>query len=136
MGLQERRELKAFQDEKYQELHQKILQLAGEELIIEVDWPTLCEDDMSHMYSEAFPKVYFNAIIEALEGICIDDMGKEAVREGLTKIIVQNKEGITNAADWAVMSNKILTLDHKPFSNQDFTSQRTEVLQEILEKSL
>ncbi|MCA9778498.1 MAG: hypothetical protein KC800_17340 [Candidatus Eremiobacteraeota bacterium] len=136
MGLSERRAAKAFQDGPFQELQAKINEAACKELEIEVDWNSLAIDGMSHMYEEAFPKVYFLPLIGALQAVCIDDMGKEALAEGLEKVTIQNQQGISSASRWATFQNKALVLDHKPITNIDYVKDRTDSLQKLLEDGL
>lgn len=136
MGLAERRAAKAFQDGPYQELQAKINEAACKELEIEVDWNSLAIDGMSHLYDDAFSKVYFQPLIGALQNVCIDDLGKEAVAEGLEKVTIHNQQGISSANRWATFQNKCLVLDHKPTTNIDYIKDRTDSLQKILENGL
>ena len=136
MGLAERRAVKAFQDGPFQELQQKINEAACKELELEVDWTSLAIDGMSHLYDETFPKVYFQPLIDALAGVCIDDMGKEALAEGLDKVTIHNQQGVSSASRWATFENKCLVLDHKPTTNVDYVKDRADALQKILEDGL
>ena len=136
MGLKERRALQSFQENDYKKLESKIFEIANKTLEMEIDWNSLALDGMDHLYETALPKVYFLPIITALENICIDDMGKEAIAESLEKIIIQNRKDNHVAEQWATFQNKTLTLDFKPFSNIDKINERTEALQEILENNL
>lgn len=136
MGLTERRATKAFQDGPFQELKSKVTEAAGKELEIEVDWSSLAVDGMSHLYEDAYPKVYFLPLIGALEKVCIDDLGKEAIAEGLDKITIQNQKGTSSASRWATFQDKCLVLDHKPTTNIDYVKDRTDSLQKVLEDGL
>ena len=59
MGLVEKRVLNSFKDGKYKELEKKIFKTIGKDVAIEIDWTSLAVDKMSHIYEEAFTKVYF-----------------------------------------------------------------------------
>ncbi len=88
----------------------------------------MAEDGYDHLYAEAFPKVYFQPATQAFEGICIDDMGKEAMQSSLKKIVIQNAGDITSAPKWATFADGVLTLDHKPCSNIDYIDDRAKSL--------
>ncbi|MDO5977334.1 hypothetical protein [Flavivirga spongiicola] len=136
MGLAEKRVVKAFQEGTYKELESKILETLGKQIEIEVNWNSLAKDGMSHLYEEAFPKVYFFPLIKALENICADDMGKEAIAESLNKIVIEHKDNEGNTRAWSSFSGGVLTLDAAPTTNIDLVSNRAESLQELLENSL
>lgn len=135
MGLAERRAAKRFQDESYPKLKTAIDEAAGFETSLEVDWSSLAIDDSSHLYDECFPKVYFQPLIDAFAAICIDDMGKEALAEGLKQIVIKNEGGRSNPRDFT-FDGGVLTIDHKPTTNVDNVKERAEAIQKILEKGL
>jgi len=136
MGLKERRAIKAFEEGDYKKLVSQIQEVAAKQLDVEVDWEDLAVEDMDHLYETALPKVYFQPVIMALEKICFDEMGKEALAGGLDKIVIQNKKDSHLVEGWAELENKVLTLDIKPFTNIDYISERAEALQATLEKNL
>ncbi len=85
MGLAERRAIKAFQDTNYPELEKQIHAAAGTPIPVEVDWSTLAFEGYAHIYAESLPNIFFVPFIKGLEKVAVDDMGKEAVRDGITK---------------------------------------------------
>jgi hypothetical protein len=131
MGLAERRAIKAFQDTKLPALKDAIDQAAGFAVELEVAWDTLAVDDYDHLYDEALPKVYFKPLTEAFKAITVDDMGREALREGLKKAIFRN----TGNSEISFESG-IVTIDHSPVSNLDYWEDRKKSLQQALEKGL
>lgn len=136
MGLQERRAVKAFQDGSYQNLTSEINTLAGSSLEFEVNWDTLALEEYSHLYDEGFTKVYFTPLINALKEITIDDMGKEALKETLKKIVIKNEAGNYYGSTAYAFSGGVLTIDHQPFSNIDNITERSEELSKLLMKNL
>ena len=136
MGLAERRVVKAFQDETYPALAKQVETAAGKEIDMEVKWDTLAEEGKSHLYQKCWPDVYFAPLIKALEGICIDDMGKEAIAEGLEKVVIQNEIKTGSPSKWASFENKVLTLDHLPATNVGQIDDRTQAVQKLLEDNL
>src|ERR1044072_5172324 len=136
MGLQERRAVKAFQDGSYQNLTSEINTLAGSSLEFEVNWDTLALEEYSHLYDEGFTKVYFTPLINALKEITIDDMGKEALKETLKKIVIKNEAGNYYGSTAYAFSGGVLTIDHQPFSNIDNITERSEESSKLLMKNL
>lgn len=136
MGLQERRAVKAFQDDSYQKLTGEINTMAGFPIEFEVNWDTIALDDYSHMYEECFPKVYFTPLINAVKEITADDMGKEALKESLKKVIIKNEAGNVYGSNAYAFSGGVLTIDHQPFSNVDNITERSEELSKLLMKNL
>jgi hypothetical protein len=131
MGLAERRAVKAFQDNKLPALKSEIDDAAGFEVNLEVNWDAIAKDGNAPLYEEAFQKVYFKPLIEALKGICIDDLGKEALRDGLKKIVItdDNKHEVT-------FQFGILTISFYSIYNLDAWTDRKTDIQTALEKGL
>jgi len=136
MGLAERRATKDFQDNDLPALKARIEAACGVSLELDVAWEKLAEDEMSHLYKDAWTKVYFAPIAEAFEAICVDQMGKDAVKASVKKVVVTNESGISNGERWASFEGGVLTLDHKPTSNIDYGQERTAGLVKVLEKGL
>src|SRR5262245_13026601 len=90
MGLAERRAAEQFKTEQFPEWQRKLAEAACFDVPIEVAWNELTVDDYASSYSEFFPKVYFEPLVRAVAAVTIDDMGREALKAGLTKIIIKN----------------------------------------------
>lgn len=131
MGLAERRGVKNFEDNKYPELKRRLDEAAGFEVSLEVDWSSLGVEDYAHLYDEAFTKVYFEPLIAAFQAITVDDMGREALRDGLKKVVIRD----TGSKELS-FENGTLTVDHHPVSNIDYWEERRDTLQKALEKGL
>ena len=136
MGLAERRIAKAFQENEYQNFLKEIKDVVGKDVEVDVAWDTLQVDGMSHLYEECWPQVYFQPLVAALKSICEDDMGKEAIADELSKVIIKNEEGISSESRWASFADKTLVLDHKPTTNVHYVDARAKKLQQLLEDSL
>jgi hypothetical protein len=136
LGLAERRACKAFEEQAYPPLKKQIDEAAGFEVPVEVRWGLLASKDYADSYSESWPKVFFKPLIEALKRISNDAMGKEALKTGLKRIIVQNSCGNYSADRWATFRDGTLFLDHDPVSNQDYGEERWQRLHHVLEKGL
>ena len=131
MGLAERRAVKAFQDNKYPKFQQEVEAAAGFPVELDIRWDTLGYEDYAHLYDEAFEKVYFKPLIEAFRAVACDDMGKEALKEGLKKVTIRY-----TGSNEISFTNGTLTFDHSPVSNLDYWSDRKNELQKALEKGL
>jgi hypothetical protein len=136
MGLLEKRALKTFQDENYQKLTSEINTLAGYPIEFDVKWPTLALDEKASIYEEGFTKVYFTPLIEAIKGIVTDDMGKEALKEALKKVVIKNEGDHVYGSNAYSFDAGVLTIDHQPFSNIDNVTERSMELSKLLTKHL
>jgi hypothetical protein len=131
MGLAERRAAKAFQDTRLPPLQAAIDAAAGFAVKLEVDWESLSVADYAHLYDEAWTKVYFQPLTEAFSAITIDEMGKEALKESLTKVAIKNE-----GSSWPEFEAGVLTLKFPAVSNLDEIQERARSIQQLLEKSL
>lgn len=136
MGLAERRAAKEFEENKFPDLQKKVQEAAGFKLPIEVDWESIAENDYAHMYEEAWTKVYFTPLIDAFKGITVDQMGKDALKEALKKVVIKNRGGHYSAPSCYEFANGVLTFDHQPVSNVDDVNSRAEELRKLLESKL
>ncbi len=136
MGLKEKRVVKEFQDEHYENYKKQVNEAAKFDVNMEVDWDSLAVEGSSHLYLECWPKVYFQPLIQALQLITADDMGAEALKESLKGIVIKNNSDCSNASRWCQFENGIITLDHKPTTNVDQIDDRAKALQSQLEDSL
>lgn len=87
MGLNERRKIKELQDTTFPERVKEIEEICGKAIPYEVDWDSLA-DDMEGL--NFIDNLSCHRLNMALRTICIDDMGKEAVRDGLKLIKLKN----------------------------------------------
>lgn len=136
MGLAERRATKDFQDKSLPQLKAEIEKLAGFAIPIEINWEQLARDDYGDSYDENWKKVYFQPLINALKKVTRDQMGKDAVKSGLKKIILCNTRGAYSAESAITFAGGEVTIDHDPASNVDYIDDRTDHLVKILEKNL
>jgi hypothetical protein len=138
MGLAERRAAKEFETNRFPSLKTQITQAAGFDLSIEVNWESLSSQDQAHLYEECWPKVYFTPLVEALKSITRDDLGKEALRSSLKKIVIQNKAGIYYGDRMAQFEkgSGTLTIDHEPCTNVDHVDERAKGITKTLENAL
>jgi hypothetical protein len=87
MGLNERRKIKELQDTTFPGRVKEIEEICGAPIPYEVDWESL-SDDMEGL--NFIDNISCHRLNMALRPICSDDMGKQAVREVLKKIVLKN----------------------------------------------
>src|SRR4029434_1262631 len=87
MGLNERRKIKELQETTLPERVKEIEEICGKSIPYEVDWESLADDAEGLNFLDNLSCHRLNM---ALRTICIDDLGKEAIREGLKLIRLKN----------------------------------------------
>jgi hypothetical protein len=135
MGLAERRSVERFKNDDYPGWKSRIDEAAGFEVSIEVAWQELAVADYADSYAEYFPQVYFQPLLDALSAIAVDDMGKEALRESVSKVVIKNS-GEYFSPSGISFTDGVLTFDHMSDSNTHHVEERTKALQAVLEAAL
>ena len=87
MGLNERRKIKELQDVTFPARVKEIEEICGKAIPYEVDWTSLADDAEGLNFIDNLSCHRLNM---ALRVICQDDMGKQAVCEGLKLIKLKN----------------------------------------------
>lgn len=87
MGLAERRKIKELQEATLPGRVREIEEICGAPIPYEVDWESLADDAEGLNFLDNLSCHRLNM---ALRVICKDDLGKEAVREGLKKVKLKN----------------------------------------------
>lgn len=136
MGLAERRATKEFQDKSLPGLKAELEKLTGKPVELEINWEQLAKDDYGNSYDEFWRKVYFQPVLTALKSITRDELGKEAIKQGLRKIVFCNTRGAYSAESAISFSGGELTIDHDPCSNVDYVEERSKHVIHLVEKSL
>jgi hypothetical protein len=93
MGLAERRKIKELQEVTFPERTKEIEEICGVAIPYDVDWASLADDAEALNFIDNLSCHRLNM---ALRVICQDDLGKEAVREGLKLVKLKN---VTDKAD-------------------------------------
>ncbi|MGD1840999.1 MAG: hypothetical protein ACFB0B_08905 [Thermonemataceae bacterium] len=136
MGLKERRAIKALEENQYPVLKQKVSDTIGFEVEFEIDWDSLALEGRGNLYEEGFEKIFVEPLVGAFASICQDDMGKEALKESLKKVVIKDENGITSYNTWITFDTGVLTLDHKIDTNHNYVEERKNKIQETLEAAL
>lgn len=136
MGIAERRATKDFQDRALPALKEQIEKLAGFPVEIDINWNQLAKEGVADRYLENWKKVYFTPVIDALKSVGRDEMGREALKEGLKKISFSNSSDKYNADAAISFVSGELTIDHDPDCNVDYVTDRADHVKKVLEKGL
>ncbi|GAA0986393.1 hypothetical protein GCM10009555_063750 [Acrocarpospora macrocephala] len=135
MGLAERRAAERFKNEDYPQWATRIEEAAGFAVPVEVFWDELAVNDYADSYAEFFPQVYFQPLVDALAGVTIDQLGRDALRAGLTRIIIRNAGDYYSDSGFSFIDGT-LTIDHRPDTNVAYGEERAESLRKLLESGL
>ena len=87
MGLNERRKIKELQEVTFPARVKEIEEICGKAIPYEVDWDSIADDAEALNFIDNLSCHRLNM---ALRTICVDDMGREAVRDGLQRIKLKN----------------------------------------------
>jgi hypothetical protein len=105
MGLHERRKIQELQTTTVPERQREIAEICGREIAYDFDWSSFDNDAAALNFVDNCACHRLNM---ALRTICIDDLGRQAVREGLKSVRVLN---VQDAAQRALrFDDGVLTL--------------------------
>jgi hypothetical protein len=122
LGLAERRGIKKFQDEKYEGHLKAIRAAAGFDLELDVKWEVIAQPGQGESYSEDWywTQIYFEPLAAALAQVGRDDMGKEALKKGLKKVVLTydaQTAPATNYPNGVTFEGGVLTINFTPGTN-------------------
>ena len=87
MGLAEKRKVKELQEVTLPGRVREIEEICGKPIPYEVDWDSIADDAEALNFMD---NISCHRLNMALRTICMDDLGKEAVREGLKLVKLKN----------------------------------------------
>ncbi len=96
MSLEEKRKLKELQDKTIPERTRELKEITGADLTYDIDWASFAGDLEGLTFLDNLSCHRTNM---ALRVICSDDMGKQAIREGLRTIKLKN---VKNKSDMKI----------------------------------
>jgi len=79
----------------------------------------------AHLYSASWKAIYFEPLIAALKSVARDDMGREALKAGLRRVVIDSSSGNYYPDNRARLEAGTFTLDHDPISNAQDVDPRT-----------
>ena len=130
MGLNERRKIKELQETTFPGRVKEIEEICGAPIPYEVDWDSLSDDAEGLNFIDNLSCHRLNM---ALRVICQDDMGKEAVRDGLKLIKLKN---VKTPAEMSInFSGGVLEM-HCAYAQRTDGMYSDNVIRELLVKNL
>ena len=87
MGLQERRQIQQLQTEVLPQRSQEIADICGTAIPYDVDWASLEHDAQALNFVD---NTACHRLNMALRMICVDDLGRQAVAQGLRRVHLRN----------------------------------------------
>jgi hypothetical protein len=142
LGLAERRAIKAYQDEKLPALQKSINEAAKMDIELDVKWETIAKPGQAEKYladDDYWTNIYFTPLISALKSIAADDMGKEALKKTLKKVVIYHDENTAPASNYAnglKFEQGALIINFTPWTNAVDLPARSEAIQKFLESKL
>ena len=130
MGLPERRKIKELQDTTFPGRVKDIEEICGKPIPYDVDWESFADDMEALNFVD---NISCHRLNMALRMICQDDMGKEAIREGLKTVKLKNVKD--QAARKIDFSGGILEM-HVPYATGASGMYNDNEIRALLEKGL
>jgi hypothetical protein len=130
MGLAERRKIKELQDTVIPDREKEIVEICGAAIPYDIDWESLADDPAALNFIDNLSCHRLNM---ALRVICMDDMGKEAVRDGLKKVRLKNVKD--KASMQIKFADKVLEM-HCAYAMQTDGMYSDNEIREVLMKGL
>lgn len=130
MGLNERRKIKELQDLTFPERVKEIEEICGIAIPYEVDWDSLADDAEALRFID---NISCHRLNMALRVIAMDEMGKEALRDGLKLIKLKN---VPSPADMKItFANGVLEM-HCAYAQGTGGMHSDNTIRTILEQGL
>lgn len=141
LGLAERRAVKEYQEKTFPGLQAQITQAAGFEVAVEVQWDAIAQpgDAAKYASDDYFTNIYFTPLVDALKKITADDMGKQALKNSLKKVVVTYNKATAPASNYGTgldFESGTLTINFQPYANVSDIAPRADAIQKLLESKL
>jgi hypothetical protein len=130
MGLNERRKIKELQDVTFPGRVKEIAEICGAPIPYEVDWDSLADDAQGLNFIDNLSCHRLNM---ALRSICLDDLGKSAVRDGLKLVKLKN---VKDKADMKIAFEAGVLEMHCAYALGAEGMFNDNVIRQVLEKNL
>lgn len=143
LGLAERRALKEYQDNFYPAIEAGIKKAANFDVEVFVKWEEIAKPEQGPVYNDDqyWGTTIFKPLTMALEGITIDDMGKDALKSGLSQIVIMHNPETAPASNYPnglTFDEGVLTINFTPYSNADESAmaERVYAIKYLLESKI
>ena len=137
MGLVEKRIAAALQKENFPGWKKMVLEAAdGTKLEFDIMWEELVKEGFAEWYPRNVEYNFFAPLAEALESICVDELGKEALSAKIKKVSIGSKRSWSSLQAKVEGSTLYLDADPSYAKSQSDCSDYAKTIQEVLEKAL
>jgi hypothetical protein len=143
LGLGERRALKEYQDKQFPDIEKAIKTAAGFNVPLEVKWEQLAKVGQADLYKKDayWGTTIFQPLTKALSAITIDQMGKDALKSKLKKIVIMHDKEtapLSNFPNGLKWEAGVLTINFTPYENaaENYMKERIEAIQKFIESKL
>ena len=130
MGLNEKRKIKELQDSTFPGRVKEIEEICGQAIPYEVDWNSLADSAQALNFID---NISCHRLNMALRMICQDDMGKQAVREGLKLVKLKN---VANETEKKISFTGGVLEMHVPYAEGASGMFSDGEIRQLLEKNL
>jgi hypothetical protein len=136
MGLAQRRIFAEYREKEFPKWKAQLDAAAGFDVPLDVKWDTIPSDDYEDraQYFQWLDQVYFRPLLTVIKNICIDDMGRTALREHLKKVTIDGSDG--HGSHHTTFENGHLFIRHKVYTNVDQEKERVDGWQKMIEQKL
>ncbi len=141
LGLAERRGLKAYQEKIWPDQLAAIQAAAGTPIEVEVHWEKLASRGYGQYFLEPewFTNVYFVPLSKALAEVGRDDIGREAIKAKLKRVVVTFDDAtapVSTYENGLRFEDGTLTVNFRPGENASDVDWRVQAIVALLEKNL
>jgi len=141
MGLAERRAVKAYQEQTYPAIKNRIDAVAGFAVEMDVHWDKIAVEGEADRYEQDyyFTETLFTPLIDALSEVGSDDMGKEALKRGLKKVVITYDPQTATASNYLEgwpFENGVLIINYQPGANSSDHAEKVDALVTNLQSEL
>jgi hypothetical protein len=140
MGLAERRAAEEFKTTKFVEVLNSLKDTMKFDCEIVVNWDELTNriegySDLRETMDDYFTNCFAKPIVGAIASICADNMGREALKSALKKIIIKSDSNATSSPSGFTFENGELTVN-LTYSNTSEVDERKQKLISLIESKL
>ena len=136
MNLKERQTLEAFKSTHLSQLQTTVTDAAGVPFQFEFQWENLVGVDHLNYFNDSMEKSIFNVLASGFKQICSDDLGKQAVKNSIKKLVIKNERGSSNGREAFTLKDGVLTYDINPHTNHDYWEEKAKYLVNFLGENL
>lgn len=120
LNLKERQALEAYKKNFYPQHQKQVTDAAGVPFQFEITWEQFMAPDHLSYFNDSMEKCVFNVLAYGFKEICSDDMGKQAVKNSIKKVVLKNTRDSYNAEGSFTLKDGVLTYDINPHANHDY----------------